>query len=71
MVRRLRVVGGVCEMCMARGGEGGMGREWVKRWGLGFTCVCVAVVCVVLGEWVGELIQGLGGWCGVMSVCVL
>ena len=46
----VRGVGGVCDMCMclARGGVGGVGGEWVT--GLG---------------------QGLGGWCGVMSVCVV
>ena len=36
-------------------------------------CVCflVAVVWVVLGEWVGDLGQGLGGWYGVKSVFVV
>ena len=39
---------------------------------VGYVCVLVAVVWVVLGgEWVGCFGQGLGGWCGVMSVCVV
>ena len=35
----VRGVGGVCDMCMclARGGVGGVGGEWVTRLGLGFT----------------------------------
>ena len=51
----MRGVGGVCEMCMclARGGVGGEGGEWMRGLGLGFTnpvgtgecwtCVWVAV----------------------------
>ena len=56
----VRGVGGVCGMCLARGGEGCVGDEWVTGLGLGFTnsggtwgsgiCVLVAVVWVVLGE---------------------
>ena len=39
MVRGMRGVGGVCEMCMclARGGVDGEGAEWMRRLGLGFT----------------------------------
>ena len=35
----VRGVGGVCDMCMclARGGVGGVGGEWVTGLGLGFT----------------------------------
>ena len=61
VVRGMRVVGGVCEMCMCLalrvvGGEGG---EWMRGLGLGFTnpvgtgevldvcLVCAAVVWVV------------------------
>ena len=35
----VRGVGGVCDMCMclARGGVGGEGSEWMRRLGLGFT----------------------------------
>ena len=53
----VRGVGGVCDMCMclARGGVGG---EWMRELGLGFTnpggtgrgldmCLCFAVVWVV------------------------
>ena len=36
-------------------------------------CLCFGCVGVggVGGEWMGGLDQGLGGWCGVMSVCVV
>ena len=35
----VRGVGGVCDMCMclARGGVGGEGGEWMRELGLGFT----------------------------------
>ena len=35
----VRGVGGVCDMCMclARGGVGGEGGEWIRQLGLGFT----------------------------------
>ena len=36
-------------------------------WGSMGICACVLVAVV----WVGVLGQGLGGWCGVMSVCVV
>ena len=55
----VRGVGGVCDMCMclARGGVGVEGGEWMKRigfghipilWGQGecWTCVCVLVAVV-------------------------
>ena len=71
-------------MCLARGGVGGVEGEWVRGLGLGFTnsgrtwgkwdmCLCFGCggVCGVGGEWVGGLGQGLGGWGGVMYVCVL
>ena len=39
VVRGMRGVGGVCEMCMclARGGVGGEICEWMRGLGLGFT----------------------------------
>ena len=49
----VRGVGGVCDMCLGRGGEED---EWIRELGLGFTnpvecwtrvCVLVAVVWVV------------------------
>ena len=58
-----------CGMCLARGGVGGVGGEWMTGLGLGFTnsggtgeigicvCVLVAVVWVVLG---GRLRPGFG-----------
>ena len=59
VVRGMRGVGGVCEMCLCfvRGGVGGEGAEWMKGLGLGFTnpaatggvldvCVCVGVAVV-------------------------
>ena len=30
VVREMRGVGGVCEMCLARGGVGGEGVEWMR-----------------------------------------
>ena len=67
---------GVCD-------SGAVGGEWVTGLGLGFTnsgstwgkwdmCLCFGCGCVggVGREWVGGLGQGLGGWGGVMSLCV-
>ena len=79
----VRGVGGVCDMCMclARGGVGGEGGEWMRELGLGFTnpvgtggvldvCLCFGCGGVggVGGEWVGGLDQGRERWGGVMSV---
>ena len=78
----VRGVGGVCDMCMclARGGVGGEGGEWMRELGLGLTnplgtggvldmCLCFGCGGVggVGGEW--GLGQGSGavGWC---YVCV-
>ena len=37
--------------------------------------MCLCFGCGGVGgvgrEWVGGLGQGMGGWCGVMSVCVV
>ena len=83
VVRVMRGVGGVCEMCMclAQGGVGGEGHEWMRGFGLGFTnpvgtgemldvCLCFGCggVGCVGGECVGGLDQGLEEWGGVMSV---
>ena len=76
----VRGVGGLCGMCLARGGVGG--GEWVTGLGLGFTnsrgtwgecglCFGCGGVGGVGGELVGGLCQGLGGWGVVMSVCVV
>ena len=75
-----RGVGGVCDMCMclARGGVGGEGGEWMRELGLGFTnplgtggvldmCLCFGCGGVG-GEWVGGLDRGRERWGGVMSV---
>ena len=82
----VRGVGGVYAvcMCLARGGVGGVGGEWVTGLGLGFInsggtwgmwYMCLYSGCGgvggVAGEWVGGLGQGLGGWVGVMSACVV
>ena len=76
----VRGIGGVCDMCMclARGGVGGEGGEWMRELGLGFTnpvgaggvldmCLCFSCGGVG-GEWVGGLDQGRERWGGVMSV---
>ena len=68
----------MCEMCLAWGGVGGEGAEWMKGLGLIFTNpvrkggvldVCLylgcGAVCGVSREWVGGLDQGLEGWCYV------
>ena len=80
VVRGMRGVGGVYEMCMclARGGVGG---EGLRGLGLGITnpvgtggvldvCLCTGCggVCGVGGEWVGGLDQDMEGWGAVMSV---
>ena len=79
----VRGVGGVCDMCMclARGGVGGVGGEWMRGLGSGFTNhvgtggVLEVVLCFgcggvggVGGECVGGLDQGRVRWGGVMSV---
>ena len=74
------VRGRVCDMCMclARGGVGGEGGEWMRELGLGFTnplgtggvldmCLCFGCGGVG-GEWVGGLDKGRERWGGVMSV---
>ena len=74
----VRVVGGVCDMCMclARGGVGG---EWMRELGLGFTNpvgaggvldMCLCFGCGGVGGVGGEWVWGLGQerWGGVMSV---
>ena len=77
----VRSVGGVCAMCLARGGVGVVGSVWVRGLGLGFTNpggtwgkwhMCLCLVAVVLGVVGGGLGQDLGGWGGVvLCVCVL
>ena len=73
----VRGVGGVCDMCMclARGGVGGEGGEWMREMGLSFTnplgtggvldmCLCFGCggVSGVGGEWVGAWTRvGSGG----------
>ena len=79
----VRGVGGVCDMCMclARGGVGGEGGEWMRKLGLGFTNPLgqgsVGHVSVFWLRWwcrwgVGRgLGQGSGavGWCYVCVRC--
>ena len=83
VVRGMCGVGGVCEMCMclARGGVGGEGSEWMRGLGLDFNNpvgtggvldVCLCLGCGGVGgvgvEWVGGLDQGLEGWV-VLCLC--
>ena len=74
----MRGVGGVCGMCLTRGGVGGYGGEWMRELGLGFTNpvgtgrvldMCLCFGCG--GEWVGGLGPGSGavGWCYVCVRC--
>ena len=68
----VRGVGGLCGMCLAQGGVGGEGGEWMKELGLGFTnpvgtrgvldmCLCFGCGGVA-GEWVGAWTRvGRGG----------
>ena len=68
-------VGGVCDMCLARGG---VGVEWMRGLGLGFTnpVGTGTVLDVCLLRWCSwrrwgvcrGLDQGLERWGGVMSV---
>ena len=50
----MRGVGGVCEMCLDRGGMGEEGGEWMRGLGLGFTNPVgtggVLDVCLCLGS---------------------
>ena len=76
VVRGMRGVAEVCEMCMclSRGSVGG--EVWIRGLGFGFTnpvrtggeCWTCGGVGGVGGEWVGGLNQGLQGWSGVVSV---
>ena len=82
VVRGMRWVDVVCEMCMciARGGVGDEGDEWIRGLGLYFTnpveqgeC-CMYLGCGgagVGGEWVVGLEQCLEGRGGVISVWVV
>ena len=82
VVRQLRGVGGVCEMCM-RLARGGVGGEWIRGLGMSFfnpvetggvldVCQCFGFGGVgdVGGEWVGWLGQGLEGWV-LLCLCEL
>ena len=73
----VRGVGGVCGMCLARGGVGVEGGEWMRELGLGFTNplgtggvldMCFGCGGVGGGEWVGGLDRCRERWGGVMSV---
>ena len=75
VVRGMRGVGGVCEMCMYLV-RGGVGDEWMRGLGLGFTNpvgtgevldVCLCFGCGGVGG-VGVLDQVLEGWGGLMSL---
>ena len=68
----LSSAGDVLEMSVVRG----LGLGFTNSggtWGKCDMCLCFGYGGVggVGGEWVGCLTQGLGGWFGVMSVCVV
>ena len=76
----VRGVGGVCDMCLARGGVGGEGGEWMRELGLALPILwdreSVGHVSVFWLRWcrwrVGRgLGQGSGavGWCYVGVRC--
>ena len=78
VMRWMKGVGGVCEMCMclALGGVGGDGDEWIRGLGLGFTNpvgtwgvlhVCLCLGCGGVDGISGERIN-LKRWGGFMSV---
>ena len=74
VVRGMRGVGEM-GICLARGGMGGEGGEWMRALGLGFTnpvkqgSVGRVFVLRCCGEWISGLDQGLCLGCiGVMSV---
>ena len=66
VMRGVRRVGGVCEMCLclARGGVGGEGGEWMRGLGLDFTnpvgTVGVLDVCLCLACGFGVGVGGVG-----------
>ena len=85
VVRVMKGVGGVCEMCMclARDDVGGEWSEWLRGLGLSFTnpvrtggvldvCLCLGCDGVggVGGEWVGAWTRVWRAWV-VLCFCVL
>ena len=75
----VRGVGGVCDMCMclARGGVGGEGGEWMREFGLGFTNpvwtggvldMCLCFGCGGVGRGLGPGSRAVG-WCYVCVRC--
>ena len=71
----VRGVGGVCDMCicLARGGVGGEGGEWMRELGTGGVLdMCLCFGCGGVGGIGGERVGGLDKdrerWGGVMSV---
>ena len=65
----VRGVGGVCDMCIARGGVGG---EWMRELGLGFTNPVgtggVFDMCLFWLRWCGWCRWGVGRGLGPGSV---
>ena len=66
----VRGVGGVCDMCicLARGGVGGEGGEWMRELGLGFTNP--VGTGGVVDVWCGWCRCGAGRWLGPGSGAV-
>ena len=63
------VVGGVCEMCLARVGVGGEGSEWMTGLGLGFTNPVEREGVVDLCMWLGCGDVGGRVWKGGVVCC--
>ena len=67
----VRGVGGVCGMCLARGGVGGERGEWMRELGLGFTNPLGTGGVLDMCLWCGWCKWGVGRGLGQGSGVVL
>ena len=75
VVHGMRGVGGVCEICLARGGVGVEGAEWMRGLSLGctnpFGTGGVFDMCVFWLWWCGWRVgRGVGPGTGVVVLCL-